>query len=93
MVEHVLISAPGGSVRSVGALFSHDYLHQCGTDQLIDPRFPTGLVRYLGGFALLVSSESIVRNLRDKDNSGATEAASRTARAFASSAAPHISPS
>ncbi|WP_433200719.1 3-oxo-5-alpha-steroid 4-dehydrogenase [Nocardia sp. CA-107356] len=56
-----------------GALFSHDYLHQYGTDWLTDPRFPIGLVTYLGGFALLVRSESIVRNLRDKHNPGATE--------------------
>jgi len=28
---------------------------------------------YLGGFVLLVSSESIVRNLRDKKNPGAAE--------------------
>ncbi|NNH70687.1 3-oxo-5-alpha-steroid 4-dehydrogenase [Nocardia uniformis] len=56
-----------------GTLFSHDYLGQYGTDWLTDPRFLIGLVIYLSGFALLVSSESIVRNLRDKNDPGATE--------------------
>jgi len=53
MVEHVLILAPHGYLN--GALFSHDYLHQYGTDWLIGPRFLLGLVIYLGGSALLVS--------------------------------------
>ncbi|MFC9995112.1 3-oxo-5-alpha-steroid 4-dehydrogenase [Nocardia sp. NPDC127526] len=56
-----------------GALFSHDYLGQYGTGWLTDPRFLIGLVVYLCGFALLVNSEWIVRNLRDKNNPGATE--------------------
>lgn len=56
-----------------GMLFSHDYFGQYGTDWLTDPRFLIGLVVYLSGFALLVSSESIVRNLRDKNDPGATE--------------------
>ncbi|MFE3541370.1 3-oxo-5-alpha-steroid 4-dehydrogenase [Nocardia sp. NPDC059177] len=56
-----------------GALFSHDYLDQYSTAWLTDPRFLIGLVVYLCGFALLVRSEAIVRNLRDKDNPGATE--------------------
>lgn len=56
-----------------GAFFSNDYRHQYGIAWLTDPRFLLGLVIYLGGFALLVSSESIVRNLRDKNNPGATE--------------------
>ncbi|QUR65789.1 methyltransferase [Mycobacterium spongiae] len=56
-----------------GAFFSHDYKHQYGTDWLTDPRFLVGLIVYLGGFILLVSSESIVRNLRDKNNPGSTE--------------------
>ena len=56
-----------------GAFFSHDYKDQYGVQWLTDPRFVLGLIVYLGGFALLVSSERIVRNLRDKDNPGATE--------------------
>ena len=35
--------------------------------------FLVGLVVYLCGFALLVNSESIVRNLRDKNNPGGAE--------------------
>ena len=53
-----------------GALFSHDYLGRYGTGWLTDPRFLVGLVIYLAGFVLLVDSESIVRNLRDKKNPG-----------------------
>jgi 3-oxo-5-alpha-steroid 4-dehydrogenase 1 len=56
-----------------GAFFSHDYRHQYSTDWLTDPRFLIGVVVYLCGFTLLVRSEAIVRNLRDKDNPGATE--------------------
>ncbi|RMI29705.1 phosphatidylethanolamine N-methyltransferase family domain-containing protein [Nocardia stercoris] len=56
-----------------GAMFSNDYLHRYSSAWLTDPRFLGGLVVYLCGFALLVSSESIVRNLRDKANPGATE--------------------
>lgn len=56
-----------------GALFSHDYFGRYGTDWLTDPRFIIGLIVYLSGFGLLVSSERIVRNLRDKNNPGATE--------------------
>ncbi|BBZ00039.1 phosphatidylethanolamine N-methyltransferase family domain-containing protein [Mycolicibacterium fallax] len=56
-----------------GAFFSHDYKHLYGTGWLTDPRFLIGLAIYLGGFALLISSESIVRNLRDKNNPGAAE--------------------
>ncbi|MGW4632749.1 3-oxo-5-alpha-steroid 4-dehydrogenase [Nocardia sp. NPDC004415] len=56
-----------------GAMFSHDYLDQYSTAWLTDPRFLVGLAVYLCGFALLVRSEAIVRNLRDKDNPGATE--------------------
>ncbi len=56
-----------------GAFFSHDYKHQYGTGWLTDPRFLVGVIVYLCGFILLVSSESIVRNLRDKQNPGATE--------------------
>ncbi|MGB0970141.1 MAG: methyltransferase [Mycobacterium sp.] len=56
-----------------GAFFSHDYKHQYGTDWLTDPRFLLGVVVYLSGFVLLVSSESIVRNLRDKKNPGSSE--------------------
>lgn len=56
-----------------GALFSHDYLDQYSTAWLADPRFLIGLAIYLGGFALIVNSESIVRNLRDKADPGAAE--------------------
>ncbi len=56
-----------------GSFFSHDYKRQYSIEWLTDPRFLIGLVVYLGGFFLLVSSESIVRNLRDKNNPGSTE--------------------
>ncbi|MGW4366256.1 3-oxo-5-alpha-steroid 4-dehydrogenase [Nocardia takedensis] len=56
-----------------GAFFSHDYRHQYGTDWFTDPRFLIGVVIYLGGFTLLVRSESIVRNLREKNDPGAAE--------------------
>ena len=56
-----------------GSFFSHDYRRQYGTEWLTDPRFLLGLIVYLGGFTLLVWSESIVRNLRDKNNPGAAE--------------------
>ncbi|WP_194815097.1 methyltransferase [Nocardia sp. XZ_19_385] len=56
-----------------GSFFSHDYLNQYGTEWLTDPRFLGGLAIYLGGFALLVRSEWIVRNLRDKNNPGAID--------------------
>ncbi|WP_134427729.1 phosphatidylethanolamine N-methyltransferase family domain-containing protein [Mycobacterium ulcerans] len=56
-----------------GAFFSHDYRHQDGTKWLTDPRFLLGTLVYLAGFVLLVWSESIVRNRRDKKNPGATE--------------------
>ncbi|GAB2641171.1 phosphatidylethanolamine N-methyltransferase family domain-containing protein [Nocardia goodfellowii] len=56
-----------------GSFFSHDYLNQYGTQWLTDPRFLAGLLVYLSGFALLVRSEWIVRNLRDKKNPGTTE--------------------
>jgi 3-oxo-5-alpha-steroid 4-dehydrogenase 1 len=56
-----------------GALFSHDYLGQYGTGWLTDPHFLVGLAIYLCGFVLVVNSESIVRNLRDKNTPGSTE--------------------
>ncbi|MEV0095037.1 hypothetical protein [Streptomyces sp. NPDC050738] len=56
-----------------GALFSHDYLSRYGKAWLTDPRFLIGVVVYLGGFTLLVSSERIVRNLRDKSATGTTD--------------------
>lgn len=56
-----------------GSFFSHDYLDQYGTQWLTDPRFLIGVVVYLAGFSLLVRSEWIVRNLRDKNDPGATE--------------------
>jgi len=56
-----------------GSFFSHDYKHQYGTDWLTNPRFLVGVIVYLGGFILLVWSESIVRNLRDKKTPGTTE--------------------
>ncbi|MET7769629.1 3-oxo-5-alpha-steroid 4-dehydrogenase [Nocardia sp. NPDC005366] len=56
-----------------GAFFSRDYRHQYGTDWFTDPRFLIGVVIYLSGFTLLVRSEAIVRNLRDKTDPGAAE--------------------
>lgn len=56
-----------------GSFFSHDYKHQYGIDWLTDPRFLIGVIVYLGGFILLVRSESIVRNLRDKKSPATTE--------------------
>ncbi|WP_024441934.1 3-oxo-5-alpha-steroid 4-dehydrogenase [Mycobacterium sp. UM_WGJ] len=65
VVMGMLVTSMHGYLN--GALFSHDYLHQYGTGWLTDPRFLVGLAVYLCGFALLVNSESIVRNLRDKN--------------------------
>ncbi len=75
---NIVVLAAGMVVTSLhgylnGSFFSHDYKHQYGTDWLTDPRFLVGVIVYLGGFILLVRSESIVRNLRDKKNPGATE--------------------
>lgn len=56
-----------------GALFSHDFFRRYNSNWLTDPRFLIGVAIYLCGFALLVNSESIVRNLRDKNNPGAAE--------------------
>ncbi len=56
-----------------GMLFSHDYFGRYGSDWLTDPRFLLGAAVYLCGFVLLVSSERIVRNLRDKADPGTTE--------------------
>ncbi|AXK88137.1 3-oxo-5-alpha-steroid 4-dehydrogenase [Nocardia farcinica] len=75
---NVSVLAAGMFVTSLhgylnGAFFSHDYKHQYGTEWLTDPRFLIGLAVYLCGFALLVRSESIVRNLRDKRDPGAAE--------------------
>lgn len=56
-----------------GSFFSHDYKRQYGPGWLTDPRFVAGLIVYLAGFILLIQSESIVRNLRDKRNPGTTE--------------------
>lgn len=52
-------------------LFSHDFFGHYTTGWLADPRFLVGLVIYLCGFALLVHSESVVRNLRDKNTPAA----------------------
>jgi 3-oxo-5-alpha-steroid 4-dehydrogenase 1 len=67
----VFVTAMHGYLN--GAFFSNDYNNQYGTAWLTDPRFLIGLVVYLCGFALLVRSEAIVRNLRDKNNPGAAE--------------------
>lgn len=64
----MLVTAMHGYLN--GTLFSHDFFGRYSTDWLTDPRFLAGLVVYLCGFALLVNSESIVRNLRDKNNPG-----------------------
>ena len=71
VVMGMLVTAMHGYLN--GALFSHDYFGRYGTDWLTDPRFLLGLAIYLCGFALLVHSESVVRNLRDKNNPGAAE--------------------
>ena len=59
-----------------GAFFSHDYLNQYGTEWLTDPRFLIGVVIYLGGFALLVSSESsgagVTENVFEKTDAVST---------------------
>ena len=75
---NIVVLAAGMVITSMhgylnGSFFSHDYRHQYGTDWLTDPRFLIGVIVYLGGFILLVWSESIVRNLRDKNNPGASE--------------------
>lgn len=62
----MLVTAMHGYLN--GMLFSHDYFGRYSTAWLTDPRFLVGLAIYLCGFALLVSSESIVRNLRDKNS-------------------------
>lgn len=56
-----------------GSFFSDDYKHLYSTGWLTDPRFLVGVVIYLIGFILLIWSESIQRNLRDKKNPGSTE--------------------
>lgn len=71
VVMGMLVTSMHGYLN--GALFSHDYFGHYGTQWLTDPRFVVGLVIYLAGFALLVNSEAIVRNLRDKHNPGAAE--------------------
>ena len=71
VVMGMLVTSMHGYLN--GALFSHDYFHQYGTGWLTDPRFLVGLAIYLCGFALIVNSESIVRNLRDKNNPGGAE--------------------
>ncbi|WP_067970454.1 phosphatidylethanolamine N-methyltransferase family domain-containing protein [Mycolicibacter icosiumassiliensis] len=73
VVMGMLVTSMHGYLN--GALFSHDYFHQYGTGWLTDPRFLIGLAVYLCGFALLVNSESIVRNLRDKNNPGGADVA------------------
>ncbi|BBZ24145.1 3-oxo-5-alpha-steroid 4-dehydrogenase [Mycolicibacter hiberniae] len=68
VVMGMLVTSMHGYLN--GALFSHNYFGQYGTAWLTDPRFLVGLVIYLCGFALLVNSESIVRNLREKNSAG-----------------------
>lgn len=71
VVMGMLVTSMHGYLN--GALFSHNYFQQYGTGWPTDPRFLVGLVIYLCGFVLLVNSESIVRNLRDKNNPGGAE--------------------
>lgn len=71
VVMGMLVTSMHGYLN--GALFSHDYFGRYGSAWLTDPRFLIGLAIYLFGFALLVNSESIVRNLRDKNNPGGAE--------------------
>ncbi|OLT87764.1 3-oxo-5-alpha-steroid 4-dehydrogenase [Mycobacterium syngnathidarum] len=70
IVMGMLVTSMHGYLN--GTLFSHDFFGQYTTAWLTDPRFLVGLVIYLCGFALLVNSESIVRNLRDKGGPGAS---------------------
>lgn len=65
VVMGMLVTSMHGYLN--GALFSHDYFGRYGTEWLTDPRFLVGLAIYLCGFALLINSESIVRNLREKN--------------------------
>ncbi|SIK00996.1 Putative steroid dehydrogenase [Mycobacteroides abscessus subsp. abscessus] len=71
VVMGMLVTSMHGYLN--GTLFSHDFFGQYSDAWLHDPRFLLGLVVYLCGFTLLLSSESIVRNLRDKKNPGAAE--------------------
>ncbi|BBY32768.1 3-oxo-5-alpha-steroid 4-dehydrogenase [Mycolicibacter minnesotensis] len=71
VVMGMLVTSMHGFLN--GALFSHNYFGRYGTEWLTDPRFLVGLAVYLCGFALLVNSESIVRNLRDKHAPGGAE--------------------
>lgn len=71
IVMGMLVTSMHGYLN--GALFSNDYFGRYTTEWLTDPRFLVGLAIYLFGFALLLSSESIVRNLRDRKNPGAAE--------------------
>lgn len=71
VVMGMLVTSMHGYLN--GALFSHDYFGRYGTQWLTDPRFLVGLAVYLAGFALLVNSEAIVRNLRDKNDPGGAE--------------------
>lgn len=64
IVMGMLVTSMHGYLN--GTLFSHNFFGQYSTAWLTDPRFLIGLVIYLCGFALLVNSESIVRNLREK---------------------------
>lgn len=68
VVMGMLVTSMHGYLN--GTLFSHDFFGQYDSAWLRDPRFLAGLAIYLCGFALLLSSESIVRNLRDKKNLG-----------------------
>lgn len=70
IVMGMLVTSMHGYLN--GTLFSHDFFGQYTTAWLTDPRFLVGLVVYLCGFALLVNSESIVRNLREKGSPGAS---------------------
>lgn len=71
IVMGMLVTSMHGYLN--GTLFSQDFFGQYTTAWLTDPRFLVGLAIYLCGFVLLVNSESIVRNLRDKNNPGAAE--------------------
>lgn len=76
----VAVIAAGMFVTAMHGYLNATWFTTYGThltrDWLTDPRFIVGLLIYLVGFALIVSSERIVRNLRPKrpvNNAGATE--------------------
>ncbi len=73
----VMVMAMGMFVTSIhaylNATFFTEYAPHLTNAWLGDPRFLVGVVIYYCGFALILSSESIVRHLRDPQAAGATD--------------------